>query len=275
VLEVILSDFTVDSLQSVEQIAADLRAEAVTNKPHDLSYVSPTLFRGQSRASYRLETTLERFGLVNFGFNDYVRYLSKVKPAIESMLDRKFAFKWDNAEEKGHTFVLSQLKLREGQYEFMVYLRHHGFPTPLLDWSRSLYVALYFALSEQPRDENSALFMYIENLGHGKGGVVGSPEISTIGQYVTAHKRHWIQQSNYTACVAKQGDTWVYHPHEDALGGPSDESDRLVKIEIVPDARTQILRQLDSMNINAFSLFGTEEALMKTLAFRELLEDDL
>lgn len=270
-----MSDFTIDSLQSIEQIAADLRAEALNKKPHDHSYVSPTFYRGQSRASYRLETTLERFGLVKFGFNDYVRYLSKVKPAIESLLERKFSFQWDGPEEKGHAFMLSQLKLREGQYEFMVYLRHHGFPTPLLDWSQSLYVAVYFALSEQPKDENSAVFMYIENLGHGKGGIVGSPEISTMGQYVTAHKRHWIQQSNYTACVAKQGEQWVYHPHEDALGGLSDESDRLVKVEIVPEARIPILRQLDSMNINAFSLFGTEEALMKTLAFRELLEDDL
>ena len=270
-----MSDFTVDSLQSIEEIAADLSAAAISEKPHEDSYVSPMLFRGQSRASYRLETTLERFGLVNFGFNDYVRYLSKVKPAIESMLDRRFAFKWDNPEDKGHAFILSQLSLREGQYEFMVYLRHHGFPTPLLDWSRSLYVGLFFALSEQPRDENSALYMYIENVGHGKGGVVGAPEISTIGQYVTAHKRHWIQQSNYTACVARQDDVWVYHPHEGTFGGSSDESDRLVKVEIVPGARVRMLRQLDSMNINAFSLFGTEEALMKTVAFRELLEDDL
>lgn len=267
-----MSDFTVDSLKSIEQIAADIIADASNGKLHKDSYISPVLFRGQSRTSYRLETTLERFGLVNCGFDDYVRYLSKVKPAIESMLDRKFAFKWDNPEDTGRTFTLSQLNLREGQYELMVYLRHHGFPTPLLDWSRSLYVALFFALSDQPRDENAALFMYIEHLGNDdKGGVVGAPEISTIGQYVTAHKRHWIQQSDYTACVAKQDDVWVYHPHEGAFGGPSGESDRLVKVEIIPSARVQILRQLDSMNINAFSLYGTEEAMMKTLAFRELL----
>lgn len=269
-----MSDHTVDSLKSIEQIVANLIAEAREGKPHEFSYVSPVLFRGQSRASYRLETTLERFGLVNLGLEDYVRYLAKVKPAIESLLDRKFSFKWDSPEEDGHTFVLSQLKLREGQYEFMVYLRHHGFPTPLLDWSRSLYVALFFALSDQQNDENSALYMYLENLGHGKGGVVGAPEIATIGQYVTAHKRHWVQQSNYTACVAKQDGAWIFHPHETVFGGPSDESDRLLKVEILPNSRIKILRQLDQMNINAFSLFGTEESLMKTLAFREMLEDD-
>lgn len=93
-----------------------------------------------------------------------------------------------------------------------------------------------------------------------------------MAQYVTAHKRHWIQQSNYTACVAKMNGEWVYYPHETILGGPSDEGSCLVKVEIVPQARSQIMRQLDYMNINAFSLLGTEEAMMKTLAFRELLE---
>jgi hypothetical protein len=32
-------------------------------------------------------------------------------------------------------------------YEYMAYLRHHGFPSPLLDWTRSPYIAAYFAFS--------------------------------------------------------------------------------------------------------------------------------
>jgi len=33
-------------------------------------------------------------------------------------------------------------------YEFMAYLRHNGFPSPLLDWTRSPYVAAYFAFRD-------------------------------------------------------------------------------------------------------------------------------
>jgi len=36
--------------------------------------------------------------------------------------------------------------------------------------------------------------------------------------------------------------------------------------------RNVFLRKLDAMNINAFSLFGTGEALVQTLGFRELNE---
>src|SRR5579871_975887 len=33
-------------------------------------------------------------------------------------------------------------------YDYMAYLRHHGFPSPLLDWTRSPYVAAFFAFRD-------------------------------------------------------------------------------------------------------------------------------
>ncbi len=261
---------TVSSLQELEQISALLDEECRSKKPHEHAYVSPILFRGQSRASWGLDTTLERFGKKDIDLEEYVRYLSKVKPGIEAYTDRKFSFNYRNEKAAGNAFPLSQVSFLAGQYEFMVYLRHHGFPTPLLDWSRSLYVALFFACAGQEHADESALYMYVENLGFGKGGWVGAPEIATMGQYVSAHKRHFTQQSEYTACIAKAGEKWCFHQHESAMGGDSDRRDRLDKILIPVELRRILLRKLDAMNINAFSLFGTEEALMQTLAFREL-----
>lgn len=141
---------------------------------------------------------------------EYDRYLAKVKPGIEAYTARIFEFNLRNQRVLGSTFPLSKISLLKGQYEFMVYLRHHGFPTPLLDWSRSLYVALFFACSGQDHQDDSALYMYVEHLGFGKGGMAGSPEIATLDQYVTAHKRHFIQQSAYTACIGKSNDDWCF-----------------------------------------------------------------
>jgi len=265
-----LSIEKVSDFEDIEKLANSLEKECFSGKPHSYSYVSPILFRGHSRASWGLETTLERYGKKNLSLEAYLRYLSRVKPAIESFTDRAFSFHFSNGSTEGRTFILSDVSFLKGQYEFMVYLRHHGFPTPLLDWTRSLYVALYFACSGPMHDEDSVLYMYVENLGYGKGGLVGGPEITTLGQYVTAHKRHFIQQSNYTACIAEIDSEWCFHPHEAATGTSSDTQDRIYKVLIPSHLRRTILRRLDSMNINAFSLFGTEEALMETLAFREL-----
>lgn len=269
-LEVTLASQTINSLSELEQLAVSLSDFCQSNKPHECAYVSPVLFRGHSLADWTLDTTLERFGKKRLNLDDYVRYLSRVKPAIEAYTDRVFSFNSGNEKTAGHVFPLSEVALHNGQYEFMVYLRHHGFPTPLLDWSRSLYVALYFACSGPEHDGDSALYMYVENLGYGKAGWVGSPEIATFGQYISAHKRHFIQQSEYTACIAKSDDKWFFHPHESAMNSASDRNDRLEKVIIPGHLRKELLGQLDHMNINAFSLFGTEEALMQTLAFREL-----
>ena len=101
-------DHEVDSLREIEEIASALSADAAASKPHQHAYVSPILFRGHARASWKLQTTLERHGLINLRLGEYVRYLSRVKPAIESVLNRNFEFNWDNSEEKSTSLPESQ-----------------------------------------------------------------------------------------------------------------------------------------------------------------------
>ena len=43
----------------------------------------------------------------------------------------------------------------------MAYLRHHGFPSPLLDWSRSAYVAAYFAFNKAVEASNGRVSIYV------------------------------------------------------------------------------------------------------------------
>jgi hypothetical protein len=44
---------------------------------------------------------------------------------------------------------------------WLVLMRHYGLPTRLLDWTRSLVVAAYFAILHQPLDEDAAIWLLV------------------------------------------------------------------------------------------------------------------
>jgi len=46
--------------------------------------------------------------------------------------------------------------------------------------------------------------------------------------------------------------------------------DRLWKFNLPSTERLRVLKVLDEYNLNAISLFGSEESLMETMALREL-----
>lgn len=99
---------TVSSIHELTQIVDDLMDQCELDRVDEYSYASPILFRGQSRASWSLDTTLERFGLRNVSMDDYVHYLAKVKPAVEAYTGKHFDFHHSNARNLGYTFFISQ-----------------------------------------------------------------------------------------------------------------------------------------------------------------------
>jgi hypothetical protein len=64
--------------------------------------------------------------------------------------------------------------------------------------------------------------------------------------------------------------TCLFRHHEFAFQDESQKQDTLWKLTIPWDERLKVLRLLDSHNLNALSLLESDEALLETLAFREL-----
>ena len=61
---------------------------------------------------------------------------------------------------------------------------------------------------------------------------------------------------------------WKFAPYEDVFAQNDKHHDLLWKFVIPSAERIKVLRQLEEYNLNALSLFGTEESLMETLAIR-------
>jgi hypothetical protein len=227
---------------------------------------SEPLFRGHADSSWRLETTLERFKPdEKISVRRYNTYLTRAKPTVETITNRK----WRISQKMKLSY--DAIVDEPPSIEFMAYARHHGYPSPLLDWSRSPYVALYFAFAKARKDQDAALFVFIKSPEGVRSGSRQDPQICEVSRLSTAHVRHISQQSRYTICVRHvEEDDWAYCSHELAMQPQESSQNSLQKIILPHSLRLEVLDKLDHMNINGYTLFNTEDGLMESLAFREI-----
>lgn len=254
---------------ALQKLRDDL-AKNFPDKPPDL------LFRGQSDSSWSLQTTLEREDCEGMSFDEYYRLtVHRVRPAVEALAGATWdVTDYDTAME--HTFLTDRELFFSRRfpsvsfYRYMAYLRHHGFPSPLLDWTSSVNVAAFFAFRGTGGADKRAIYVYCERPLGTKGGAVGEPAMRPIGKYIRTHARHFRQQSDYTICAAfdENGAGWRFHPHDPVFWSRG-KQDYVWKFALPSTERVAILKSLDRYNLNAFSLFDSQETLLETMWLRE------
>ena len=200
---------------------------------------------------------------------DYLNLISEIKPAIETFTGAAFDLP-DRIEREKICREYDRFEpwLRQPT-TYLAHLRHCGFPSPLLDWSVSPYVAAYFAFARARHDGNVAIFAYRERLNSFKISGSDMPQIVSFGPIVKTHKRHFRQQSRYTACIRWENDRWFFEPHDSVFRVKDTlKQDLLWKITLPASERMKVISFLDKFNLNEFTLFDSEEALLEMLAMR-------
>ena len=212
------------------------------------------VFRGQADSQWTLRTSFHRTNrrdLSSFSAKDMFE-LSKY---LTLSGNRKFDL--SNATDFAELLSLAQ---------------HHGYPTPLLDWSKSPFVAAYFAFRTVKRDDLSGsvriyFFDYKKWEKYGqkyRSLSIDDPRFSvtTLDINSQSNSRVLPQQSLFTFTNLTDIETWI-------TGHETEGCEFMKAYEISKKSAHDAMNDLDNMNINAASLFpgldGSFEALKRRL----------
>jgi hypothetical protein len=209
-----------------------------------------SIFRGQSSNQYRLTTSFHRenrYDLLRYNAEDCERLAQHVNATISRQYDRS------NPIDFGALLSLAQ---------------HHGFPTPLLDWSRSPYVAAYFSLSNRLRAESASVNhrIYVFDAAAWQKETVQASHFADPRPVITlrefpAHNnpRHLPQQSVHTYTNVEDIEAWI------RLMEKNNHARYLTIIDIPKAEREFAMRDLAYMGVTAASLFPGLDGVCRSL----------
>ena len=193
-------------------------------------------YRGHSHVDYCLQSTLERY-LEKFGNQidirkDYEKLQEKYFEHCKRILI--------NQSIDGYILLPSNLK----DYDIWAFAQHYQLKTPLLDWTKSFFVALYFAFESQEENQYRVVYELNEFFNLGEKLII-EPEIK-IGNRINAQKGVFTKLSSIEfEDIAKMninlGDGYVFH--------------RLSKTLISSKLRKDVLAYLASINIDASTIY--------------------
>ena len=201
------------------------------------------LFRGQNQ-SWRLRTSFFRAGRA-----DLIRFLNEDIQMLHRHLSArtKHVFRLNNPDENGAFFNLVQ---------------HHGYPTPLLDWTYSPYVAAFFAYRkilngvEKIEQEGAKVRIFIFDQAQWKKSfhqvtqlLIPEPHVS-VSEFIAVENERMIPQQA-ASTVTNIDDIESYIATKEAQVGKN----FLWAIDLPAIDRRSVMQELSFMGITAGSLF--------------------
>lgn len=213
------------------------------------------LFRGQN-GQMRLRTRFHRSGRA-----DMHRFVFQDIPALRRHLSArtKHVFDLENQEEFG---------------AFLNLIQHHGYPTPILDWTYSPYVAAFFAYrgitnetaSQSAEDAKVRVFVFDSKAwsrAYQPISLLVHPQLHvTVREFIAIENERMIPQQA-ASTVTSVDDIESYIRSREAP-----ETKYLQAIDLPVRERRRIVSELSFMGITAGSLFPGLDGACEELADR-------
>lgn len=226
------------------------------------------IFRGQLDSNWKLEPSLQR----------------KCDLKDMKMIEKKLI----NLFNKGAYAYLDGIMIPTSDIETMIIMQHYGAPTRLLDWSKSPYVAAYFAFENLQSDINnvSIWVVNVERLRHfhneGKiADIYKNPDSpnrfegiqrainSGVDGLISLVPRKMDQRmlSQQSVFLMPLNLDKTFYENMDYYENAAGELDAFTKITIPYNLRHRVLYELTLMNIDARTLFPGLDGFSRSLNF--------
>lgn len=231
---------TVNGVWDVELSSWKYFHDYVLHEMLDYTYY---VWRGQRDSSWQLDSSLDRL----------------LKPKHASARTRLAQKHLDKFQGSARGRRGSNPARISEENEWWALGQHHGLATPLLDWTESPFVALYFAFekSEKPTNGKRSVWALCPQDEKNKEilsahtGTDRPPILEIIRPHQDENARLVNQAGLFTrAPLGISVNEWIGQRH----AGETRNSP-LIKLVIPETGRTECLRTLNKMNINHVTLF--------------------
>jgi len=241
-------------------------------------YNHPFLFRGQSDAKWSLMPKIVRL------FKKFPKIT--IEDALRIEFD-SFQFFRQQAHIYLKPEIIPNSDVLSENVEWISLMQHYSAPTRMLDWSTSFNVALYFAVTDEPLEQNGAMWLFqkepVETWMENKYPYPQEVQqeeyrkkvLTNCREYINFGKNHALpkivifdKQRKFERIVS-QGSIFTYSDQlfvdhallignalfDNLQNGTLPKNILLTKILISPEAKKYFRRHLSKLNITASSLF--------------------